>query len=200
MLKSILTALALCAASTGATAATLTLDGTAKFFDNQFGTSKGDPTQSAWVDSFDFEVDAGQTAYLSIVEFREAGDIFGIEINGVFAGLTSTPSGVAAYFDKTTFGNLQDGINRAFLDARFSSGQIALSEGRYLVTGFVSNYDPANSTASGYAMLTGSPTDAPALRAAASPSAAVVPLPAAGWLLLAAIAGIGLMRRKQTDA
>ena len=200
MLKTLVTALTLAVAATGASAATMHLDSKLPQSFNT-GASYG----NVWNKTFDFTVAQGTTAYLTVFDFFKSGDQFVVSVNGEDVGTTSTPGIGGKITDDSSLmkAERRDNYLTVFDNDLFSSGEIVLTGGDYSVTGSLFASPRAEST--GRIWLTSESLGAAPLTAFSQPTApavpgttslSAVPLPAAGWMLIAALGGLGLMRRK----
>ena len=143
-----------------------------------------------WIDlndgsalSFQFTVDAGNEAVLTVVDTGASGDRFSVSINGVAQAVTS--AAVNSY--PSTIG--QDAFDVAFGNADYSRGFYVLGAGSYTVTGslFSSALDDSsaalNSTSGGLKV-----------------EVSQVPLPAAAWLMLSGLGALGLRLRRRAPS
>lgn len=143
-----------------------------------------------WIDlndgsalSFQFTVDAGNEALLTVVDTGASGDRFSVSINGVAQAVTS--AAVNSY--PNTIG--QDAFDVAFGNADYSRGFYVLGAGSYTVTGslFSSALDDfsaaLNSTSGGLKV-----------------EVSQVPLPAAAWLMLSGLGALGLRLRRRAPS
>jgi hypothetical protein len=142
-----------------------------------------------WIDindgsalSFQFTVDAGNEALLTVVDTGASGDRFSVSINGVAQSATS--SAVNSF--PSTIG--QADFDIALGNADYSRGFYVLGAGSYTVTGslFASAMDgltELNSTSGGLKVEV--------------TSVSAVPLPAAAWLMLSGLGALGLRLRRR---
>lgn len=143
-----------------------------------------------WIDiadgsalSFQFTVNAGSVAQLTVVDTGFSGDRFSVSVNAVAqapttAGVNSYPVAIGQADFDTALGN-----------ANYSRGLYMLSAGTYTVTGslLASALDDAgaqiNATSGG-------------LKLNVSP----VPLPATAWLMLSGLGALGLCLRRRAPS
>ena len=146
-----------------------------------------------WIDlndgsalSFQFTVDPGNEAALTVVDTGASGDRFSVSINGVAQAATS--AAVNSY--PATIG--QADFDIALGNADYSRGFYVLGAGSYTVTGslFSSALDefgaPLNSTSGGLKVEV--------------TSVSAVPLPAAAWLMLSGLGAMGLRLRRRAPS
>ncbi len=142
-----------------------------------------------WIDindgsalSFQFTVDAGNEALLTVVDTGASGDRFSVSINGVAQSATS--SAVNSF--PSTIG--QADFDIALGNADYSRGFYVLGAGSYTVTGslFASAMDG----------LTELKSTSGGLKVEVT-SVSAVPLPAAAWLMLSGLGALGLRLRRR---
>lgn len=138
---------------------------------------------STWSDSFTFT--ALSTVYLAVTDAFLSGDRFQFFANAVSIGLTSAP---------TTQGDqIGSNYDAAFADARWSSGQAALGPGSYTITGLT----VASPFGAGGAAIQ---LSSQALDGPIFDPTPPIPLPAAGWLMIAGLGGLAALRRRRKAA
>ena len=163
--KTFLSALALAVSAAAAHAAPLTLDGGWSSFSASYGKT------SSWNTSFEFTLT--ESALLQVTDTGDNNDMYMVTVasSGTSTDYaTSTPVGGYAFSNDPdyTFGS----------DA-FSSLEVLLEAGSYVITGRLNNTTYSAGTGS---IQIVSPT--------------TVPLPASGLLLLGAFGGVVALRRK----
>ena len=158
---------------THASAATLTLTLDGGWSEFSFSVD-GTP----WSDTFDFTIT--ETAYLKVTDGFCAGDVFRIFIDGGDVGRTTSVSvGPCS-------ASVSDDYDAGYASADFSSGWLQLGADSYTVSGFVQT-SPLSGGRAALELVSSLP----------SGPAFVVPLPAAGLLLLGAIGAGGLVGRRR---
>lgn len=143
-----------------------------------------------WIDiadgsalSFQFTVNAGSVAQLTVVDTGFSGDRFSVSVNGI----AQAPTTAAANSYPVAIG--QADFDTALGNADYSRGLYLLGAGTYTVTGTL-----LSSALDG----TGAPLNATSGGLKVDVSA--VPLPAAAWLMLSGLGAMGLRLRRRAPS
>lgn len=139
---------------------------------------------SVWSDDFTFTLTG--PAVFAVTDAYCAGDRFSFSINGGAPLLSSVP-----FYDGTCISGTTRTTDPDFALASsiWSSGEILLTDpGAYTITGLA--VESPFGSGGAFVQLSSTSVGAETLTPAA------VPLPAAGWLMVAGLGGLGLMRRK----
>lgn len=139
------------------------------------------PAGSDWSESFEFTISDG--AWFAVTDGFLSGDQFELFANGVSLGLTSAPTAEVV--------QIANDWDNAFADSRWSSAEVFLGAGSYLITGSTILTPFGGGLAA--VQLSSSSLGGPSFEP--PPGTTPVPTPATGILMISALFGLAASRR-----